>query len=279
MGLLFLSGSAHSQSCEGNKVTITLTGIELKSNAVEFDITIANTSTAGNSLKLASLSGALIYEGQFADGKFTVVNQPAQTGFADFRDLITGHSVQTHQLRWMSNPVRESEAVDLPPGKTQKFARFRFERSGGSIPAEFISKLKFQQYVQKGYTAVNANVYCNGNSSSTALANGKGNASSGISKGRIDFRINALQSSATENFTVTAYPNPFTENFQLAFTAVSDDEIQIKVYDMLGKLIENRNLALTEIENTVIGTGYPSGIYNVNVRQRDQSQTIRIAKR
>lgn len=279
MGMLLFPGAGYSQSCDANKVTLTLTAIDLKSTAVEFDINISNTSPGGNSLKLASLSGALIYDGKIADGKFTVVTQPSETGFSHFTNVITLHSGKSSQLRWMSNPVAENMAADLPLGATKKFARFRFEPSNGKLPADFISKLKFQEYVQKGYTAVNANVYCNGNSSSTALANGKGTASKGISNGSIEVKINPSSAALTGIFTATPYPNPFTGTFQLNIQSGSEDDIQLRVYDMLGKLVEDSSFTTSAIKTTVIGANYPSGIYNLKLLQAGQTQTMRIIKK
>ena len=80
-------------------------------------------------------------------------------------------------------------------------------------------------------------------------------------------------------FDVTAAPNPYSENFQLNFASLSDEVIQIKVYDMLGKLIENKTIDASVVSETFIGTDYPSGIYNVLISQGNDSKTIRVIKR
>ncbi len=81
------------------------------------------------------------------------------------------------------------------------------------------------------------------------------------------------------SFDVTAAPNPYSENFQLNVTSSSEEVIQLKVYDMLGKLIENKTIDSAVIAETLIGTNYPSGIYNVMVSQGNESKTIRVIKR
>ena len=80
-------------------------------------------------------------------------------------------------------------------------------------------------------------------------------------------------------FKATAYPNPFAENFKLDITTSSEEALQIKVYDMLGKLVENRILETTELEGFEAGANYPSGVYNVIVTQGEETKTLRIIKR
>jgi len=80
-------------------------------------------------------------------------------------------------------------------------------------------------------------------------------------------------------FRVIASPNPFAENFKLDVTSSSEEALQIKVYDMLGKLVENRILATTEVEGFEFGVNYPTGVYNVIVTQGDSIKTLRIIKK
>jgi hypothetical protein len=83
----------------------------------------------------------------------------------------------------------------------------------------------------------------------------------------------------TIEFKATAYPNPFAENFKLDIKTSSEEALQIKVYDMLGKLIDNRILQTTEVEGFEVGANYPSGVYNVIVSQGDTVKTLRVIKR
>ena len=82
-----------------------------------------------------------------------------------------------------------------------------------------------------------------------------------------------------DEFKVIAYPNPFAENFMFDVKTISETTIQIKVYDMLGKQIESRNVEVTDVENLQIGANYPSGVYNVIVLQGENAKTIRVIKR
>lgn len=80
-------------------------------------------------------------------------------------------------------------------------------------------------------------------------------------------------------FKAVAYPNPFANDFMLDVATVDESSIQIRVYDMLGKQIENRTSELTDIEQLQIGADYTSGVYNVIVSQGENTQILRIIKR
>lgn len=83
----------------------------------------------------------------------------------------------------------------------------------------------------------------------------------------------------SSEFTISAYPNPFSGSFKFNITSSSDKTIQLRVYDMIGKIIENRTLNYSEINNLEIGDNYPSGIYNVIITQGEKTKTARVIKR
>jgi hypothetical protein len=83
----------------------------------------------------------------------------------------------------------------------------------------------------------------------------------------------------SDDFKVIAFPNPFTEGFALDVNTTAENTVNIRVYDMLGKLIENKNVEVSEMENLVIGANYNSGVYNVIVSQGDNTKTLRVIKR
>ena len=80
-------------------------------------------------------------------------------------------------------------------------------------------------------------------------------------------------------FAVKAYPNPYDSSFQFDFTTTSESLIQIRVYDMIGKLIETRQFSTSEMNNQEVGDNYPSGVYNVIVTQGEEVKTLRVIKR
>jgi len=80
-------------------------------------------------------------------------------------------------------------------------------------------------------------------------------------------------------FEVKAYPNPYTESFNLSLTTSSEDKVSILVYDMTGRLIERSEVKPSEMAEQEIGTRYPNGIYNIVVTQGDALKTVRVVKR
>jgi hypothetical protein len=59
----------------------------------------------------------------------------------------------------------------------------------------------------------------------------------------------------------------------------SQSVVNVKVYDMVGRLIEQREVRTNDLETTTIGDRYPSGVYNVVVAQEDNVETVRVVKR
>ncbi len=84
---------------------------------------------------------------------------------------------------------------------------------------------------------------------------------------------------AADDFRATAYPNPFTADFGIDVTTSNNGNVQLKVYDMLGKLIESREVKLSDIDLDKVGMQYPSGVYNVVVSQDGIVKTLRVIKR
>ena len=81
------------------------------------------------------------------------------------------------------------------------------------------------------------------------------------------------------DFKAAAYPNPFTENFKLNVISESDAYIQVRVYDMIGKLLEDKMVSPSDIQTFEVGNRYPSGVYNVIVTQDSNVKTLRVIKR
>ena len=80
-------------------------------------------------------------------------------------------------------------------------------------------------------------------------------------------------------FSVKAYPNPYTETFNLSLTTSSEDKVSVVVYDMTGRLIERRDVRPSDMVEQQIGDRYPSGVYNVVVTQGEEVKTVRVIKR
>ena len=80
-------------------------------------------------------------------------------------------------------------------------------------------------------------------------------------------------------FKAVAFPNPFTTDFNIGVTTSSQEQIQLKVYDMLGKLVDSKEIEVSDLNLEKIGTQYPSGVYNIIVSQDGIVKTLRVIKR
>ncbi|PRZ21709.1 MBG domain-containing protein, partial [Flavobacterium granuli] len=77
-------------------------------------------------------------------------------------------------------------------------------------------------------------------------------------------------------FSITAYPNPSSQYFNLELAGISNEKVEISVFDVLGRMvkhIENSNNKLIKF-----GEDFPSGAYLVVVRQGTDQKTIRLIK-
>ena len=80
-------------------------------------------------------------------------------------------------------------------------------------------------------------------------------------------------------YQVKAYPNPYAQTFKLDVNTSSEDQVVVRVYDMLGREFEVRESSVANITNLEIGSQYPSGVYNIIVTQGSNVKTLRVIKR
>jgi hypothetical protein len=85
-------------------------------------------------------------------------------------------------------------------------------------------------------------------------------------------------SDVTEKFSVVAFPNPSSTNFNLSITSSSAKNVEVKVYDMIGKLINKMEVSPSKVAGLPFGDRYPSGVYNVIVSQGTEVKTLRVIK-
>lgn len=79
--------------------------------------------------------------------------------------------------------------------------------------------------------------------------------------------------------SVVAYPNPYSGTFKLRVLTNSASDINVKVYDMMGRLIEQRESSSDQISQMEMGNGYPSGIYNIVVTQENNAKALHVIKK
>jgi hypothetical protein len=80
-------------------------------------------------------------------------------------------------------------------------------------------------------------------------------------------------------FDVLAYPNPFSNNFNLEVITTSSANVQVIVYDATGKLVEVRNVPASEVGDQEVGNNYPTGVYNITVSLGSELKTLRVIKK
>jgi hypothetical protein len=100
---------------------------------------------------------------------------------------------------------------------------------------------------------------------------------SGYTRGITDTKTEELVTRT--NLTVSAYPNPYSESFNLNLETSSVEKVGLSVYDMTGRLIEQRDVNASEVSELQVGDRYPSGVYNVIVTQGSEVKTLRVIKR
>lgn len=99
----------------------------------------------------------------------------------------------------------------------------------------------------------------------------------GIGKSAPKQTLNDTSKSAI-NFNAVAYPNPFAENFKLDVQTNYTNDLQIRVYDMLGNLIDRKQVKTSDLETLTVGNDYASGVYNIIVIQGEDIQVLRVIK-
>ena len=82
-----------------------------------------------------------------------------------------------------------------------------------------------------------------------------------------------------DQYEVIAYPNPYSDSFNLEVTTTSESQIEIKVYDMMGRLVDSKTTSVSEVTSLPLGNSYPSGVYNVIITQGENTTNQRIVRR
>lgn len=95
----------------------------------------------------------------------------------------------------------------------------------------------------------------------------------------IGFRQGMIADKDALEFKAVAYPNPFSDNFKVSLDSESNSSVQVQVYDMLGKLLEDKTVNTSDLQTLEVGNNYAVGIYNVILTQDSNVQTVRVIKR
>jgi hypothetical protein len=79
---------------------------------------------------------------------------------------------------------------------------------------------------------------------------------------------------------ITLYPNPFTENLNISFNANNNEKIEIRLYDITGKLILNENYSISTGNNSInLNTiNLSGGVYVINIQNSGVLQSFKLIK-
>ena len=80
------------------------------------------------------------------------------------------------------------------------------------------------------------------------------------------------------NYNVILYPNPSVSTFSLNLVSDSDADVEISVFDLQGRNIENKIISKENLNSITLGANLPSGIYNVIVKQGENIKSQRLIK-
>ena len=80
-------------------------------------------------------------------------------------------------------------------------------------------------------------------------------------------------------FEAIASPNPFDNSIMLTLESDSKEDVQLVVYDIFGKIIEQKQIPSSELAVQEIGRNYASGMYIIHLKQGAHNKTIKVIKK
>ncbi len=87
-----------------------------------------------------------------------------------------------------------------------------------------------------------------------------------------------IQSGDDESgFIVRVQPNPFSNQFRMTVISDSDNNLEVRIFDVLGQLIQSKNSM--PFDNTItLGSNLAKGVYLMEVTQGENTRVLRIIK-
>ncbi len=281
--------------------TVTLANLTNTANTLEVDVLlIVDAPTQG--VRLAALATGINYNPAilnggtpctdsncgswaFIPGSRSTELMPLTATTNVTRGPMTSSPSQPYgQLRVVGSMPPGYQSVDLMPG-TYTYGRYRFTNTTTWAPNE-----DAQLWLQNNNTGGLSNTIVNffpygtpvGMSAYTVILPAAGaGLTLGYTQGTPMSRILNPGLGVVENDVnpLQVYPNPFSTTFNLSFETVSNEQVTVEVYDMIGKLIDNRTVEANAINTVQLGNNYQAGIYNVSVSQGEKVQNIRVIKK
>jgi hypothetical protein len=274
--------------------TVTLANLVTTTTTFEVDVVLI-IDAPSQGVRLSSLSTGINYNPNILNGgtPCTTINcgsweyiqgtkSPELASLATTQN--TNRSSPVGHLRIYGTPLAGFASIDLPVG-TYTLGRYRFSNT---VP--WASNADAELWLQDDNVGGSSNTivlfYPIGLSTPliaytvTSPIGGTGLTLGYTSANKLSVVLNStLTMFENENPILTAFPNPFISAFSLNKITTSDELINVKVFDMIGKKLEDITVTSLEILNLKIGSNYQSGFYNVIVSQDAKTQTLRVIKR
>jgi hypothetical protein len=80
-------------------------------------------------------------------------------------------------------------------------------------------------------------------------------------------------------FDAITYPNPYENYFHVQLNTSSDEQVAIKVYDMLGKKVEEHTVQPSDLEALQLGKDLSNGEYSIVIMQAGDVVRKRLVRR
>lgn len=288
LSLLIVSFTGNAQT-ERALYTVGLANVSQTANTIEMDVTFTiDNPTRGT--KLSQLSVGINYNTSILNngdpcnskncGSWVYIGGKSPA-IASLLTTINSLVNPYGHLRIIGIPLNETSSIVIQNG-TYTLGRYRFTNTKPWIENSN-AQLWLQPTNQENATNTILSSYENDNSlklvayTTTSTFNDRTLSLQYTKEAPLDVILNS-KINDTDNFNAIAFPNPYSENFNLNIKSSSENNIQIKVYSMIGKLIEVHNVKVSEIENQNIGSNYSAGVYNIIVTQGENSKALKIVK-
>jgi hypothetical protein len=79
-------------------------------------------------------------------------------------------------------------------------------------------------------------------------------------------------------FNALAIPNPFGESFYIQLKTNQEEPVHLRLVDVSGKLICEKEVVIQELERVHLGEGLSNGVYQVLITQANEAKILRVVK-
>jgi hypothetical protein len=275
-------------------------------NACQFMVSSTNPNGNLATYTIRKVSGATFYT-WVTPGNANIIGHPAGTGINDTivtvkftDDFVTGSlgvragnscgSSTTRNLVIAKLNVATPSNIDVQMLSDCPSRLFRYSLS--SMPSQATSVL---WTIPEGATLVSGQgttsitvSYPNSIAFGFVSAKGINNCSGGSTRSR-QIKLQSCPSSftsteptskavaaATEEMTVSVYPNPTTTAFRINLNTRSSEVVKVRVMDMQGRMVKGYTLAASQ--QMIFGNDLKAGSYMVEFIQGNKLKTTRVVK-